>query len=29
MLGEHSEEILASLGYEAVKIAELRERGVI
>ncbi|MGE5217476.1 MAG: CaiB/BaiF CoA transferase family protein [Chloroflexota bacterium] len=29
MLGEHSDEILASLGYEAVKIAELRERGVI
>jgi formyl-CoA transferase len=28
-LGEHSEEILLSLGYEAAKISELRERGVI
>src|SRR5919109_5214866 len=29
MLGEHTEEILASLGYDAGKISVLRERGVI
>jgi crotonobetainyl-CoA:carnitine CoA-transferase CaiB-like acyl-CoA transferase len=29
MLGEHSEEMLASLGYGAAQISQLRERGVI
>jgi crotonobetainyl-CoA:carnitine CoA-transferase CaiB-like acyl-CoA transferase len=29
MLGEHTEQILASLGYDAGKISVLRERGVI
>ncbi len=28
-LGEHTEEILTSIGYEAAKIAKLREQGVI
>ena len=28
-LGEHSDEVLASLGYDAEKIAGLRERGVV
>ena len=28
-LGEHSDEVLASLGYEAAAIAGLRERGVV
>ena len=28
-LGEHSEEILSSLGYDAAEIAGLRDRGVV
>ena len=28
-LGEHTDSILAELGYDAVTIADLRERGVI
>lgn len=29
MLGEHTDAILAELGYEAAEIADLRERKVI
>jgi crotonobetainyl-CoA:carnitine CoA-transferase CaiB-like acyl-CoA transferase len=29
VLGEHTQEILISLGYPADKIASMRERGVI
>jgi crotonobetainyl-CoA:carnitine CoA-transferase CaiB-like acyl-CoA transferase len=29
MLGEHTEEILTTLGYEGAALAELRAKGVI
>jgi formyl-CoA transferase len=28
-LGEHTDDVLASLGYDAARIADLRARGVI
>jgi crotonobetainyl-CoA:carnitine CoA-transferase CaiB-like acyl-CoA transferase len=29
VLGEHSDEVLASIGYDEAQIASLREKGVI